>query len=149
MSRSSRSHWITVRPGIEAGSMGTTVDRGSRVSTKPPTWMERCRGSWCNPSTMSASARTRGSAGSRPARWRMSVGTLGGSFAPFFSAASDGGADVCVSTITGVVEASTRERSAGVTRRVRASGIAARRSSRSKRLRSSGRPPVPSPPMPA
>ena len=62
-SRSSFSHWITVRPGIDAGSMGTMRDSGSRVSTKPPTWMERWRGSWCSPSTRSASRATRGSCG--------------------------------------------------------------------------------------
>ena len=65
-SRSSRSHWMTVRPGIEAGSIGTTVRSGSRVSTNPPTWMERCRGIWWSPSTMSGSTLTLGSFGSRP-----------------------------------------------------------------------------------
>ena len=37
----------------------TTVESGSAVSTNPPTWIERCRGSWCSPSTRSASTRTR------------------------------------------------------------------------------------------
>ncbi len=36
-SRSSFSHWITVRSFMDAGSMGTIVESGSRVSTKPPT----------------------------------------------------------------------------------------------------------------
>ena len=36
-SRSSFSHWITVRSSIAAGSMGTTVESGSAVITKPPT----------------------------------------------------------------------------------------------------------------
>jgi len=37
------------------------------VSTNPPTWIERCRGAWCNLSTISGSTCTRRSWGSRPA----------------------------------------------------------------------------------
>ena len=38
------SHWITVRPSIVAGSIGTSVSTGSCPSRKPPGWIDRCRG---------------------------------------------------------------------------------------------------------
>ena len=45
---------MTVRSGIAAGSIGTTSASGSRERTKPPTWMERWRGSSWRPRTTSA-----------------------------------------------------------------------------------------------
>ncbi len=47
--RSSLSHWTTVRSFIAAFSTGTTSASSPWVMTKPPTWMERCRG---KPSSM-------------------------------------------------------------------------------------------------
>ncbi len=46
-SRSSLSHWITVRSGMDAFSIGTSRASGPLVSTKPPVCCERWRG---NPS---------------------------------------------------------------------------------------------------
>ena len=43
-SRSSLSHWITVRSGIAAFSTGTSSASGPREMTKPPTCCERWRG---------------------------------------------------------------------------------------------------------
>src|SRR6476469_6969408 len=76
-STSSFSHWMTVRFSIDAGSIGTMVESGSAVSTKPPTWIDRWRGMLCIPCTMRGSARTRASSGSRPARRSRVPGSVG------------------------------------------------------------------------
>ena len=58
-SRSSLSHWMTVRSSMVAFSMGTMVDTGSCPSTKPPGWIERWRGKSWSASASSRSIRGR------------------------------------------------------------------------------------------
>ena len=60
-SRSSLSHSMKVRSSMAALPMGTTSDKGPRVSTKPPTCWERWRG---KPSSSCVSSRQRESSGS-------------------------------------------------------------------------------------
>ena len=59
-SRSSLSHWMTVRSGIAAFSTGTSSSSRSRAITKPPTCCDRWRG---NPSNVRASVSTFDSTG--------------------------------------------------------------------------------------
>src|SRR4051812_28132426 len=40
----SLSHWVTTRPGMRAGSSGTSSTSGTELITMPPTCCERCRG---------------------------------------------------------------------------------------------------------
>ncbi len=63
------SHWITVRSGIAAFSMGTSSSSGPREITKPPVCCDRWRG---KPISSRVSASTRAMAGfavSKPASW--------------------------------------------------------------------------------
>ncbi|CAM4528914.1 hypothetical protein COEX109129_42525 [Corallococcus exiguus] len=69
---SSFSHWMTVRPGIAAFSTGTRSTSGSRVITKPPTWMDRCRGTPSSSFATDSVRSTRPSVGDRPASWSTS-----------------------------------------------------------------------------
>ena len=65
--QSSLSHWTTTRPGIVAGSSGTTSSSRPAAITMPPECWPRWRGRSCICRTSSTSSRTRGAAGSTPA----------------------------------------------------------------------------------
>ena len=70
LSRSSLSHWMTLRSGMAAFSIGTSCASGPREITKPPTCCDRWRG---KPRRAFASAirrRITGLAGSKPASRR-------------------------------------------------------------------------------
>ena len=56
-SRSSLFHWMTVRSGMAAFSIGTSSHSGPRVMTMPPVCCERCRGKPINCPTSSINCR--------------------------------------------------------------------------------------------
>ena len=66
-SRSSLSHWTTVRPGMLAFSIGTISHSGRLVRTMPPTCCDRWRGKPRISRTRWINCRPRRLAGSRPA----------------------------------------------------------------------------------
>ena len=62
VSMSRLSNWTTTRPGMVACSSGAMSTSGARVTSMPPTWIERCRG---RPS-MRAHSSSQRSQGERP-----------------------------------------------------------------------------------
>ena len=72
--QSSLSHWTTTRPGIVAGSSGTTSSSRPAQSTMPPECWPRWRGSPTTACQSAAKRRIRASARSAPTRWRCRAG---------------------------------------------------------------------------
>ncbi len=68
--QSSLSHCTTTRPGMEAGSSGTTESRRPSQITMPPECCPKCRGRSCTARHNSKYFRIRGCARSRPASRR-------------------------------------------------------------------------------
>ena len=73
--QSSLSHWITARPGMRAGSSGTTSSRRPFAITMPPECWPRWRGRCCASWTSRTRWRTRAASGWTPASrsWRSSA----------------------------------------------------------------------------
>ena len=65
--QSSLSHWTTTRPGMLAGSSGTTSSRRPAQITMPPECWPRWRGRFSSWVATWASRRVRGSLGGKPA----------------------------------------------------------------------------------
>ena len=65
--QSSLSHWTTTRPGMEAGSSGTTSSSRPAAITMPPECWPRWRGRLWMRVQSSAKCRSAASSGSKPA----------------------------------------------------------------------------------
>ena len=80
--QSSLSHCTTTRPGMVAGSSGTTVSKLPWHTTMPPECCPRCRGRSCSPTTSSRNLRILGFCKSSPASWNCFCAVLSWSFQP-------------------------------------------------------------------